>query len=72
MCKTPNIDHDARMDAYLDQQEAFYQAALITHNGDHAKAHATAVAQIEDYIRKDGMDPRTYWLHLDQTTANEM
>lgn len=72
MCKTPNIDHDARMDAYLDQQEAFYQAALITHNNDHAKAHATAVAQIEDYIRKDEMDPRIYWNWIDQTTANEM
>lgn len=72
MCKTPNIDHEARMDAYLDQQEAFYQAALVTHSGDHAKAHAAAIVLIEDYIRKDGMDPRVYWTHLDQTSANEM
>ena len=72
MCKTPNIDHEARMDAYSDQQNAFYEAALIAHKGDHAKAHAAAVVQIEEYIRLDGMDPRIYWLWLDKETANEM
>ena len=72
MCKTPKIDHEARMDAYSDQQNAFYEAALITFNGDHPKAHAAAVAQIEEYIRKDEMDPRDYWNWINQTLANEM
>lgn len=59
------VSVEARMDSYADQQEHFYQKALIANRGDHIKAHAVAVHQIEEFIRLDGWDPRDYWNWID-------